>query len=79
MPAELPPHGKHQNNMHLSGLEVHHPTYETLLEYATGGCPVKTGRNCTKEEIHATVTRGPNESAMIEETIAHFAAEEKEK
>ena len=65
--------------MHLLGLEVHHPTYETLMEYATGGCPVKTGRNWTKEEIHAAVMRGPNESDLIEEAIAHFSAEEKGK
>ena len=29
-PTEFPPPGKHLNNMCLSGLEVHHPAYETF-------------------------------------------------
>ena len=45
LPDELPPPVKHQNNMCPSGLEVHHPAYDTLLKYATGGCTVNTGRN----------------------------------
>ena len=78
-PAELPPPDKHRNNMCLSGLAVHHPASETLKRYATGGCPVKTGRNWTKEEIHAAVMRGPHESALAEKAISHFASEAKEK
>ena len=62
-----------------SGLTVYHPAYETLLKYAMGGCPVKTGCNWTKEEIHAAMMRGPHESALTEEAISHFAAEAKEK
>ena len=79
MPAELPPPGKHRNNMCPSGLAVRQPAYETLKRYATEGCPVKTGRNWTKEDINAAVMRGPHESALSEEAIAHFAAEAKEK
>ena len=63
--------------MCLSGLAVHHPDYETLKVYATGGCPIKTGQNWTKEEIHAAVMRGPHESALAEEAIDHFSAEAK--
>ena len=37
LPTELPLPRKHQNNMCLSGLEVHHLVYEKLLKYATGG------------------------------------------
>ena len=79
LPADFPPPGKHQDNMCLSGLAVHHPAYETLEKYTTGGCPVKNGQNFTKEEIHATLMRGPNDSDLIEEEIYHFAAEAKEK
>ena len=61
---KLPPPVKHQDNMCPSGLEVHHPAYETLLEYAMGGCPVKTGHNWTKEETHAAVMRVPHKSAL---------------
>ena len=73
-PAELPPPGKHQNNMCPSGLEFHHPSYERLLKCTTGGCPVKTGRDWTKEEIHAAVMRVPHDSALADDTIAHFSA-----
>ena len=52
---------------------------KTLLEYATGGCPVKTGRNWTKEEIYAAVMRGPHKSPLADEAIACFAAESKGK
>ena len=64
LPADLPSPRKNRNNMCLSGLAVHHPAYETLLEYVTGGCLVKTGRNWTKEEIHKEVMRGPHESDL---------------
>ena len=60
-----------------SGLAVHHPAYETLLKYATEGRPVKTGRNWTKEEIHAAVMRVPHESALADDDISHFSAETK--
>ena len=40
---------------------------------------MKTGRNCTKEEIHAAVMRGLHESALVEEAIAYFATEAKVK
>ena len=73
LPAELPPPGKHQNNMCPSGLEVHHPDYETLKQYATGEWTVKTDQNWTKEEIHAAVMRSPHDSALAEEAIAHFS------
>ena len=56
-------------------LAVHHPAYETLLGYATRGCPVNTGRNWTKEEIHAAIIRGPHESALIDKYIANFSTE----
>ena len=63
--------------MCLSGLEVNYPSYETLKRYATEGCPVKTGRNWTKEDINAAVMRGSHDSALSEEAIAHFSAEPK--
>ena len=44
-----------------------------------GGCFVKTGRNWTKEEIHAAVIRGPHHSDLEEESIAHFPDEAKGK
>ena len=79
LPAELPPTDKHQNNMCSSGLAVHHPDYETLQKYATGGCPVKTVQNWTKGEIHAVATRVPHDSDLSLKAIDHFTAEAKEK
>ena len=76
-PAELPPPGKHQNNIYPSGLAVHHLAYGILLKYVNGCCPVKNGRNCTKEEIHVAVMRGPHDSALSDDTIAHFSDESK--
>ena len=67
---ELPPPGKHQNTMCQSGLAVHHPAYETLKKYATGGCPVKTIQNWNKEEIHVAVMKGPHESDLVEEATS---------
>ena len=61
------------------GFAVHHPAYETLQEYATGGCPFETSQNWIKEEIHASAIRGPHESYFSEEAISHFADEAKEK
>ena len=77
LPADLPPPGKHQNNICPSVLAVHHPACETLQKYSTGWCPVKTDQNWTKEEIHAAVMRGPHESALEEGAIAHFEAKAK--
>ena len=57
-----------------SGLAVHHPTYETRLEYEMGGFPVKTGRNQTKEEIYAAVMKDTHKYALVDEAISHFAA-----
>ena len=68
-----------KNNMCPSGLGVHHPIYEMLIEYATNGCPVKTSRNWTKEEIHEAVMRVPHEYVLSEEGIANFSAEAKGK
>ena len=75
----LTPPGKHRNNMFQSGLAVYHPVYKILLEYATGGFPVKTGHNWTKKEIHAAVVKGSHESALVYKSIAHFAAESRVK
>ena len=79
MPTELPPTGKHRNKMSPLGLELHHSAYEMLLKYATGGCPVKTGQNCTNEEIQYAVMIGPYEYTLADEDISHFSDEYKGK
>ena len=79
MPDELPQPGKNRHNMCLSGLAVQQPECETLLEYTSVGCPVKTVRNWNKEEIHVAVMRVPHESTLAEKVIAYFSAKAKRK
>ena len=79
IPKTTKPPVEHVGGMCPSGLAIDHPAYEKLLEYATGGCPVKTGRDWTREEIHAAVARGPHVSALSTEALEHFAAESAEK
>ena len=57
---------KHRNNMCPSGLALHHPADDLLLQYATKGCPTKTGKNWSKEEMTAAVECGPHSSALKE-------------
>ena len=40
-----------------------HPAYSLLLQYATTGCPVDCGRDWTRQELQAAVTRGSHPSA----------------
>ena len=58
-----------------SGLALHHEAADTLLQYATKGCPTKTGKPWTREEITAAVERGPHVSAMDPEAMQQLAAE----
>ena len=51
----------------------------TLLRYATKGCPVKTGRSWTIEEIEAAIKKGPHKSAMLPAAMAQLHAEVAEK
>jgi hypothetical protein len=80
---DLPPPGKsletHRGGMCPSGLAMHHPAAEILSEWATYGCPTRTGKRWTKEEMTEAVVRGPHCSALSEEAIAHFKAEVEEK
>jgi hypothetical protein len=58
---------------------MHHPAAATLLQYATGGCPVKSGSPWTKEEIIAAIERGNHISAQQPEAIAFHMAQVEEK
>ena len=50
IPPQKPGLNTWRNNMCPSQLALHHPAAETLLQYATGGCPTITGRNWTKQQ-----------------------------
>ena len=62
-----------------SGAALGHPAAPTLAEYATKGCPVRTGRQWTRAEIEAAVERGAHQSAKSDECMAQLKAEAEDK
>jgi hypothetical protein len=69
----------HWNLMCPTGRAQNHPAADLLLDWATLGCPTRTGRNWTREEIWEAVERGPHRSARSPDAHEHFAEEIKEK
>ena len=57
---------KHRNKMCPTGLALHHPAADLLLQYTTKGCPTETRKNWSKEEMTAAVERGPHSLALEE-------------
>jgi len=53
----------------------HHPAFDTLMSYATAGCPVECGPPWTKEHITAAIMRGPHISAKSPEAATSIRAE----
>jgi hypothetical protein len=80
---DLPPPrlslAEHRGEMCPSGLALYHPAADLLEEWATYGCPTKTGKAWTKSQMHEAVDRGPHWSALSDDAIAHFQAEVTEK
>ncbi len=62
-----------------TGRALHHPATDLLLDRVQFGCPTKTGRPWTKEEIWEAVEKGPHRSALSVEALAHFTEEAAEK
>jgi hypothetical protein len=79
LPDALPPVPHHRNHMCPSGLAAHHPAAETLLQYATGGCPVNTGRPWTIQQMQAAIDRGPHISALAPDAAKQLDLEVAEK
>ena len=69
----------YRGKMCPTGLSADHPAGKLLLEYATGGCPTNTGRPWTKEEMIATIEKGPHVSALVPEAIEQHGMELREK
>jgi hypothetical protein len=70
---------EYRNSMCPRGLAMSHPAGALLREYATYGCPTKTGAPWTKEKVWEAVARGPHASAMSAEALEHFRVEAEEK
>ena len=66
---------EYRNAMCPTGQALGHPAAGILLQYATKGCPVRTGQQWTKEMLWEAVERGPHQSALTPEALAHFAEE----
>ena len=79
IPSPLPPLDSYRGQMCPSDVALHHPAASLLKEWATYGCPTRTGRPWTKVEMQEAVDRGPHQSALSKEAIAHFRAEVDEK
>jgi len=62
-----------------SGLALHHPATETLLNYATKGYPTNTGKPWTREETEAAIARGPHVSALDPAAMKQLVTEIMEK
>jgi hypothetical protein len=56
-------------------LALEHEAATILEDWEKFGCPTKTGRDWTLNEIQAAIDRGPHKSALEPEAIAHFAEE----
>ena len=60
-------------------LALHHPAAETLMGYATHGCPTHMDRPWTQEEITAAVHTGSHISALDSKAMAILANTVQEK
>ncbi len=69
----------HRNNMCPSGVALQHPAASLLLQYATKGCPVMTGKPWTISQMQAAIDKGPHQSALSPDAIAQLQEEVHEK
>lgn len=62
-----------------ANLAARHPATNIFFDYATGGCPVKTGQPWTIDQITAAIDRGPHLPALTPEAIEHAGKEVEDK
>jgi hypothetical protein len=75
LPQPLPSLSEHRGDMCPSGLAHHHLAANLLEEWATYGCPTKTGKAWSKSQMQEAVDQGPHHLALSDKAIAHFQAE----
>ena len=65
----------YKGSMCPSGLALHHPAAEKLLQFATEGCPARTGKPWTKEQMEEAIARGPHVSALEKDAMEQLEKE----
>ena len=58
-PRHIAPPTTYLNNMCPQRMALHHPAAATLLEYATNGCPTRTGAPWSRSQLDAAIRQGP--------------------
>ena len=69
----------HRGQMCPSGLVLEYPAADLLMEYATVGCPTKTGKDWTMQDLEEAIDVGSHVSALDPEAMAQLQPEVKEK
>ena len=69
----------YRNQMCPRGLALEHPAADTLLQYATKGCPTNTGKPWTRQQMEIAIERGPHVSALVPDAMAQLDSEVAEK
>ena len=67
------------NSMYPQRMALHHLAAATLLEYATQGCPTRTGAPWSQTQLHAAIRQGPHASALVPAAMAQLDTEVAEK
>ena len=63
-----------------AGLALYHPAADLLMEYATVGCPTKTGKKWSMGDLEeASIEVGPHVSALGPEAMDQLQSKVKEK
>jgi len=75
IPTPLPNPTGWRGQMCPQNLALHHPAAATLLQYATGGCPVLSGQPWSLHEIEAAIARGNHASALSPAAVAFHASQ----
>ena len=70
---------KFKGGMCPAGLALHHPAADLLTQYASGGCPVQTGRPWSRAEMQAAIKKGPHASALEPAAMLQLSSEAAEK
>ena len=62
-----------------AGRVLYHPTADTLLEYATFGCPTRTRKKWSREEMQAAIDFVMHMLVMQPEAMEQLKAEVSDK